>query len=111
MDYLIQLCNEDPDGTQNRFLNYGDDLKSFTFKYQFEDSELRHPFIVIPESYPDLESMVTKSQSFGIEAFDVIDMIPLTVPGVEEDMIFKIYIYRQALSSLNQEVTFNFASE
>ena len=111
MDYLIQLCNEDPDGTQNRFLNYGDDLKSFIFKYQFEDAKLRHPFIVIPESYPDLESMVTKSQSFGIEAFDVIDMIPLTVPGVEEDMIFKIYIYRQALSSLNQEVTFNFASE
>lgn len=111
MDYLIQLCNEDPDGTQNRFLNYGDDLKSFTFKYQFEDAKLRHPFVVLPESYPDLESMVTKSQSFGIEAFDVIDMIPLSVPGVEEDMIFKIYIYRQALSSLNQEVTFNFKSE
>lgn len=111
MEYLIQLCNEDPDGTQNRFLNYGDDLKSFTFKYKFTDAALRHPFIVIPESYPDLESMVTKSQNFGIEAFDVIDMIPLTVPGVEEDIIFKIYIYRQALSSLDQEVTFNFVSK
>lgn len=111
MDYLIQLSNEDSEGTQNRFLNYGKDLESFTFKYVFQDSELRHPFIVIPESYPDLESMTTKSQSFGIDAFEVIDMIPLSVPGVEEDIIYKIYIYKQALSSLNQDVTFNFKKE
>lgn len=108
MDYLIQLCKEDTKGTQNRFLNYGKDLKSFTFKYEFTDPQLRHPFIVLPSSYPNLDTMVTKSQSFGLDAFDVIDMIPLSVPGVEKDIIFKIYIYRQALSSLNQEVTFNF---
>lgn len=108
MDYLIQLCKEDTKGTQNRFLNYGKDLKSFAFKYSFTDPQLRHPFIVVPASYPNLDTMVTKSQSFGIDAFDVIDMIPLSVPGVEKDIIFKIYIYRQALSSLNQEVTFNF---
>ena len=30
----------------------------------------------------------------GEDAFDVIDMIPLKVPGVEKDIIFKIYIYR-----------------
>ena len=111
MDYLIQLCKGDTEGTQDRFLNYGKDLTSFTFKYKFEDPELRHPFIVIPADYPSLESMVTKSQSFGLEAFDVIDHIPLTVPGVKEDIIFKVYIYKQALSSLNQDVTFNFTSK
>lgn len=108
MDYLIELCKEDTEGTQNRFLNYGKDLTSFTFKYQFQDPKLRHPFVVLPADYPDLDTMVTKSQSFGIEAFDVIDMIPFQVPGVEKDIVFKMYIYRQALSSLNQEVTFNF---
>ena len=108
MDYLIQLCEEDSKGTQNRFLNYGKDLKTFSFKYNFTDPQLRHPFIVLPAAYPNLDTMVTKSQSFGIDAFDVIDMIPLSVPGVEKDIIFKVYIYRQALSSLNQEVTFNF---
>lgn len=108
MDYLIQLCREDSKGTQNRFLNYGKDLKTFTFKYNFTDPQLRHPFIIVPAAYPNLDTMVTKSQSFGTDAFDVIDMIPLSVPGVEKDIIFKIYIYRQALSSLNQEVTFNF---
>jgi hypothetical protein len=55
--------------------------------------------------------MITKSQNFGIDAFDVIDMIPLTVQGVKNDIIYKVYVYRQALSSLNQEVTFNFKSK
>ena len=108
MDYLIQSCEEDIDGTQNRFINYGGDLKSFTFKYSFTDAALRHPYVVLPASYPDLDSMVTKSQSFGVNAFNVINQIPLTVPGMESDTIFKIYIYKEALATLNQEVTFNF---
>lgn len=111
MDYLKELVTQDTEGTQNRFLNEGSDVKSFTFKYKFEDAELRHPFIVIPASYPDLESMTTSSQKFGIEAFDVINMIPLHIDGVEKDVIFKQYIYKQALSSLNQEVTFNFSKQ
>lgn len=105
MDYLIELAKT---GSNNAFLNHPYDLKSFTFKYNFQDPDLRHPFVVLPIDYPDLDSMVTKSQSFGVDAFDIIDMLPLTVPGVEKDMIFKVYIYRQALSSLNQDVTFNF---
>ena len=111
MDYLIQLCEEDTEGTQNRFINYGGDLKSFTFKYVFSDASLLHPFIVLPEAYPNLDTMVTKSQSFGVDAFDVTNNIPLSVPGVEKDIIFKVYIYRQALATLNQEVTFNFESK
>lgn len=109
MDYLEELERSDTEGTQNRFLNYGNDLESFTFYYKFQDPELKHPFIVIPESYPDLENIITSSQKFGIDAFDVIDKIPLKVTGVREDIIFKIYIYRQALSSLNQDITFNFS--
>lgn len=108
MDYLKELETQDTEGTQNRFLNEGSDLESFSFTYKFEDAELRHPFIVMPADYPDLDTMTTSSQKFGIEAFDVINMIPLHVDGVEKDIIFKQYIYKQALSSLNQEVTFNF---
>ena len=70
------------------------DLESCTFKYQFQDPKLRHPFVVLPANYPDLDTMVTKSQSFTLGAFDVIDMIPLTVPKIEKDIIFKVYIYR-----------------
>lgn len=111
MDYLKELETEDVAGTQNRFLKYGDNLTTITFKYQFEDPELRQPFVVVPETYPTLESMSTQTQSFGIDAFEVISHIPLQVEGIENGVVFTIYIYKQALSSLNQEVTFNFNKE
>lgn len=108
MEYLEQLASEDFNGTQNRFFNYGKDLTSITFKYTFEDPALRHLFVVLPVNYPNLESLVIKSQSFGLDAFDIIDSIPLHIKGVEDDTIYKIYVYRQALSSLDQKVTYNF---
>lgn len=103
-EYLEQLQREDLKGTQNRFLDVGDNASSVSFKYEFQDASLREPFIVLPESYPDLESMVTKSQSFSISAFDKITT-SLLISG--KPMNYKIYIYKQGLSSLNQEVTFN----
>lgn len=111
MEYLVELWESDPEKCQNQFLNYGDDLKEISFEYHFQDSKLRHPFVVVPFNYPDLEKLVTDSQHFGIEAFDIIDRIPLKVEGVEGDTIFKIYVYRQALSSLNQKVTFKFKAK
>jgi hypothetical protein len=35
----------------------------------------------------------------------------MQIPGVEKDVIYKMYIYKQALSSINQDVTFNFKSK
>lgn len=105
-NYLKELASEEPNN--NQFINSSNNLNQISINYSFQDTKLRHPFIVVPVSYPDLDNMSTTPQRFGIDAFDIIDMIPLQVPGVEKDIIFKIYIYRQALSSLNQEVTFNF---
>lgn len=105
-NYLEELASEEPNN--NQFINSSNNLNQISINYSFQDTKLRHPFVVVPVSYPDLDNMSTTPQRFGIDAFDVIDMIPLQVPGVEKDIIFKIYIYRQALSSLNQEVTFNF---
>ena len=104
-NYLEELASEEPNN--NQFINSSNNLNQISINYSFQDAKLRHPFIVVPVSYPDLDNMSTTPQRFGIDAFDVIDMIPLQVPGIEKDIIFKIYIYRQALSSLNQEVTFN----
>ena len=108
MDYLKELETQDVDGTQNRFIDKGNNTDPIAFTYKFEDADLRHPFIVLPADYPGLVTITTTTQRFGIEAFDVIDMIPLHIDGVENDVIFKIYVYKQALSSLNQEVTYNF---
>lgn len=111
MEYLKEIELQDTDGTQNRFVSYGADLTSITFKYVFTDADLRHPIVVVPKSYPNLEGMVTKSQSFGKDAFTEISDIPLTVDGVKSDVIYKIYVYKEALSSLNQDVTYNFVNE
>lgn len=106
MDYLIELANEDYKGTQNRFVNEGKDVSEITFNYEFTDPQLRHPFVVIPKDYPNLVGVITATQSFGIDAFEIIDDIPLNVNGV--DVIYKIYVYKQALVSLNSSMTFKF---
>ena len=40
------------------------------------------------------------------DAFDVINDIPLEVEG--QSVIYKIYVYKQALVSLNSSITFKF---
>lgn len=109
MSYLQELATQD--STNNQFIDYSSPLTSVTFNYSFEDAELRHPFIVVPKSCGDLTTMITKSQSFGIEAFDIIESTYLLVSGIDDPVTYTIYVYRQALSNLNQDVTFNFENE
>lgn len=97
------------DAQNNKFVIDVDGLNKIVINYNFTDSQLKHPFVVVPATYPDLVNMTTASQRFGKDAFDTIDLIPMKVPNAGENgIVFKMYIYKQALSSLNQEVTFNF---
>lgn len=105
-EYLQELSNEDK--VNNKFYNVGDNIESIIHQYNFTDKQLKHLFIVVPEKYPNLEQMRIPSQQFGVEAFDVINMIPLQVSNAPKDIIYKMYIYRQALSSANQETIFKF---
>ncbi len=107
--YLQELAMED--NINNKFYSVGDDVQEILHKYDFQDKNLRHLFAVVPINYPDLEQMRIPSQQFGVEAFDIIDMIPLQIPTVPKDIIYKIYIYRQALSSANQETIFKFKKD
>lgn len=100
MDYLKELNIADE--TNNQFFA----LEDIKLEYSFSDPQLRHPFVVVPKDYPKLKNMTITPQKFGIEAFNIIDAIPLQVE--EQTVIYTIYVYKQALSSLNQEVTFNF---
>lgn len=104
--YLQEQVNSD--GINNRFYHEGGKEFIINHKYNFTDKSLMHLMAVVPESYPDLDQMRIPSQQFGKEAFDIIDMIPLQIPGVEGDTIYKIYIYRQALYTANQETIFKF---
>lgn len=108
-DYLMQLYFED--NTNNKFYDRGNKLARLDHIYQFSGKELKHLFLALPADYPDLYQIVTPSQQFGTEAFDIIDMIPFQVPGADKDVIYKLYIYRQAIVQLNNPVTFNFMTD
>ncbi len=105
-DYLTELYNEDPEN--NTFVGVGKDVVLIEHQYNFEDPQLRHPFIVLPADYPDLYQFSNSSQQFSSEAFEVINMIPYTIPGSDHPVIYKMYIYKQALSKLSQKVKFEF---
>lgn len=108
-DYLIQLYTEDEDN--NQFYDYGKNLKSINHNYSFANEGLQHFIMAIPADYPDLYQMCTPSQQFGKEAFDIIDMIPFQLPNVEKDMVYKLYIYREAQIRADIPVTFNFVEQ
>lgn len=105
-DYLMQLYREDP--INNKFYDRGKNIVRIDHKYNFQDSSLQHIFLAIPEDYPPLYQLQTPSQQFHSEAFDIIDRIPFQVPGSDKDVIYKLYIYREALTQLNVIVNFNF---
>lgn len=72
-------------------------------KYNFIDSEYRFLLIALPQGYPDLEAMITVGQRFGEDSFDQLNEI-YTVNGYSVN--YKIYKYKQPLSSLNQTIIF-----
>lgn len=106
-DYLMELVANDP--ANNTIDNSGDSVTEIKHKYEFSSpQELKHLFVAIPKDYPNLTQLITPSQQFGVEAFDVIDDIPFKIPGLKEDKIYTLYVYREALVALNIEVTFKF---
>ena len=105
MGYLQELINED--SSQNKFISEGKDFNEITFNYNFVAPKLKQPFVVLPNDYPNLTGMTTKTQQFGVDAFEKITL-PMKIEGVEKEVLYKMYIYREALATLNQEVTFNF---
>lgn len=100
-EYLTELGKED--SKNNKFI--GTSSTNIEHKYEFVDPELKVPFIAVPVSYPDLYQMVTPSQQFGIEAFEIYTMM-FNIQGIDKP--YKVYIYRQELSNMNLTITFKF---
>jgi len=61
---------------------------------------------MVPSAYPDLVSMTNDMQKFTIEAFDVTENIPLLINN--KAILYKAFVYKQSLATLDQEITFNF---
>ena len=108
-NYLEELAQED--SSNNKFYSgfVGNTLEEIKHKYNFvSPGNPKHLFLVVPKDYPDLRQMTTSTQQFTTEAFDIIDTIPLRIPGLQEDVLYKVYIYKQVLVTLDLEVTFKF---
>lgn len=102
--YLEELTKED--SLNNKFYYESESLSEIEHYYNFEDKTLKHIMVALPETYPDLTEMNLVSQKFGPGAFDVIDMIPFQISG--KDIVYKLYIYRQALVRLDSAINFKF---
>ena len=104
MEYLEELAAGDKQN--NKFITIAE--PEVTHSYNFKDPLLQHFFIAVPSSQGELKEVATASQRFDVDAFNVIDAIPLHIASIDTDIIYTIYIYKQALSSLNQDITFKF---
>lgn len=105
-NYLLELASQDP-VNNTMYGEFDKCTELIKHKFSFSSPEdLKHIILAMPKDYPSLEEMITPSQHFGIEAFDVIDETPFSIPGMDRDIIFKIYIYREALVAFNSEITF-----
>jgi len=55
--------------------------------------------------------MATSSQQFTIDAFNVVNQVPLNVKlpnGEVRTMLYKYFVYKEALVTLSTKVTFKF---
>ena len=104
---LLELSLED--SKNNKFYDKGIHLQSIEHSYNFDEDREQKIIVALPVTYNDLTEMSNSAQVVTADAFEVIDQIPFQVPGSTSDIIYKIYIYKQDLYSLNTTMKFKFA--
>ena len=85
-------------------LGFDEDVKEIKYKFNFS-GDFKKLTLAIPSSYNQLDFMYTASQHFGTDAF-YTEEIPVSVPGLEEPILYTYYMYNQPLIAFNSEVTF-----
>ena len=111
-DRLVELANSDP--TNNKFFSTREEsISDLELRYDFETpGDPKQIFVAVPADYPDIVEMATSSQQFGIDAFNVVQQVPLNIKlenGVIKTMLYKYFVYKQAIVTLSTKVTFKFA--
>lgn len=91
---------------QGAMLSYGENVKVIKHKFNFESPyDPKKLVLAIPSSYNQLDYMHTASQHFGINAFQVEEVL-VRVPNLEEAVSYTYYVYNQPLIAFDSEVTF-----
>ena len=104
---LLELSLED--SKNNKFYDKGIHLQSIEHSYDFDEDREQKIIVALPVTYNNLAEMSNSAQVVTSAAFEVIDQIPFQIPGSTSDVIYKIYIYKQDLYSLNTTMKFKFA--
>lgn len=108
---LQELAASDP--TNNQFFTTrAETITELDLRYNFESPrDPKHIFVAVPAEYPDIVEMATSSQQFTIDAFNVVNQVPLNVKlpnGEVRTMLYKYFVYKEALVTLSTKVTFKF---
>lgn len=103
---LLELSLENP--KNNKFYDKGINLQSIEHSYNFDEDREQKIIVALPVTYNNLAEMSNSAQVVTSAAFEVIDQIPFQIPGSTSDVIYKIYIYKQDLYSLNTTMKFKF---
>lgn len=108
MESLREKVAEDPDNCKF-FTKYGPEISKLSTTFNFEDAQKRSIVVVIPKDYPDLSKIVTPTQEVESDAFAkwLQPMYPNNVPT---GVLYKIYVFNQALVKLNQSISFYFSA-
>lgn len=103
---LLELSLENP--KNNKFYDKGIHLQSIEHSYNFDEDREQKIIVALPVTYNNLAEMSNSAQVVTSAAFEVIDQIPFQIPGSTSDVLYKIYIYKQDLYSLNTTMKFKF---
>lgn len=87
---------------------YDEDVTEIKHKLNWSGS-FRKITLAIPSEYNQLDFMYTASQHFGIDAF-YIEEIPVSVPKIDEPILYTYYMYEQPLIAFNSEINFKLSN-
>lgn len=103
---LLELHRQDPQN--NVFYDKGKHMQELTHNFNFDEDLEQKIIIALPTNYSNLDKMYNSAQMVTVDAFEIINMIPFAIPGSSEDVMYKLYSYKQDLYSLNSDITFKF---
>lgn len=102
---LKKLCNSDPNNNQ-----FYDDKTEYMMElehtYSFESKYPMKLIVAVPTNYRDLYKIQNDVQTFGAEDFDKTSQVSFSIG--DKAIQYKIYTYKQHLTSFNSDVTFKF---
>ena len=109
-DDLVRLTRNDP--VNNKFFTGAvDSIPDIEMDFDFESPSPKQILIACPATCPDISEMYTKSQQFGVDAFNIIQQIPLVISlsdGSTKSVLYKYSVYKQGLVKLSTKVNFKF---